>query len=120
MKSYTVWIYKWGKYIEKAICEKCRGLKRTTSCNMCGDTGEVEIPNVGLDRCPCQAVDTHIDNVLIRQKDYIFQLINSSRYKEARCCLTALCELWTINEYKYKYDELIRILNDRRTRQPED
>jgi hypothetical protein len=68
-----------------------------------------------------EVVDTSIDNVVIRQKDYIFQLINSSRYKEARCCLTALCELWTINEYKYKYDELTRKLNEQRTiRHPED
>jgi hypothetical protein len=50
--------------------------------------------------------------LLVRQKEYILDLINKRKYSEARACLTALCELWTIAHYKYKYEELIKRLKD--------
>ena len=65
--------------------------------------------------CPtcrnCQMQGTaseEFDFILVRQKDYILNLINNRRFSEARSCLTVLCELWTKHDYKYKYDELIQ------------
>lgn len=64
--------------------------------------------------------DPEFGFLLVRQKDYILQLINTGRYKEARCCLTVLCELWTQANYTYKYDELMRRINEHRRHHPED
>jgi hypothetical protein len=64
--------------------------------------------------------DPEFGFLLIRQKNYVDQLINTGRYKEARHCLTVLCELWTKSEYKYKYDQLIARLNEHRRKHPED
>lgn len=58
--------------------------------------------------CPFCEKEQENDRVLVRQKDYIINLINNRRFSEARSCLTVLCELWTKHDYKYKYDELIQ------------
>ncbi len=60
------------------------------------------------------------DFILVRQKDYIINLINARRFTEARCCLTILCELWTKHDYKYKYDELWRRIRESSPRRGEE
>lgn len=63
--------------------------------------------------CSCDEMKSsseQFDFILVRQKDYILDLINKRKYKEAHSCLTCLCELWTTHNYKYKYDELIERL----------
>ena len=46
--------------------------------------------------CSCK---NEIDNILIRQKDYILKLIFRGRFVEARCCLSCVSELWKANNY---------------------
>lgn len=53
------------------------------------------------------ASDEQFGFLLVRQKDYIIDLINKRKYKEARAALTVVLELWTICSYIYKYKELI-------------
>ena len=50
--------------------------------------------------------EEEFDFILIRQKEYILNLLDTRRYTEARCCLTILCELWTKHGYLYKYEEI--------------
>lgn len=71
-----------------------------TNCNNCKKDYD-EYENVLCPHC-----DHSMDNILVRQKDYILNLINNRRYTEARCCLTILSELWIKHDYKYKYEEL--------------
>ena len=47
-----------------------------------------------------------LDNILIRQKDFILQLINTRQYERARACLACVRELWEESDYGYKYKEL--------------
>jgi len=56
-----------------------------------------------------------LDFILIRQKDYILNLISKHRYLEARACLVTVCELWTNNDYLYKHNELMNLIREAKT-----
>ena len=51
-----------------------------------------------------------IDNALVRQKDYILQLVNEGRYKEAITLLNFSEDLWASCGYHYKYKEIMRCI----------
>jgi len=57
-----------------------------------------------------------LDNILVRQKDLIFQRINDGAYNEAIAMLHVVRELWTsVNPpYVCKYYELQNIINSRK------
>lgn len=52
-------------------------------------------------------MNEEIDNILVRQKDFILNLISRGRLVEARCCLSCVSELWKANNYEYKTNEII-------------
>lgn len=51
-----------------------------------------------------------LEFILIRQKDYIRNLINRRRLIEAHYCLSMLSEFWIANNYEYKVDELANLI----------
>ena len=59
------------------------------------------------------------DFLLVRQKDYILELINKRKYKEAKACLNCVNELWVNHSYAYKHVELTNLINER-SRRPVD
>ena len=46
------------------------------------------------------------DFILIRQKEFILDLIDKRKFIEARYCLHVLKELWESESYAYKTQEL--------------
>jgi hypothetical protein len=46
------------------------------------------------------------DFILIKQKEYIINLIDSRKFKEADACLKLVRELWETHSYGYKLLEL--------------
>jgi hypothetical protein len=57
----------------------------------------------------------HFDFLLVRQKDFILDLVNRKRTVEATACLAVLKELWYEHSYGYKYEELTERIKQQRT-----
>jgi soluble cytochrome b562 len=58
----------------------------------------------------------NLDNILIRQKDKIIDLIDSGKTKEAQAALRVVEELWAACNYDYKTKELRERIKHKTTR----
>lgn len=54
-----------------------------------------------------------LDNILVRQKDKLIELIDNGHIKEAQLALSILTELWTAASYSYKITELKHRIRNR-------
>jgi hypothetical protein len=63
-----------------------------------------------------RVIDEELTDLLVEQKDNLFKLINGGGQEGlivAKGALNLLLPLWTANGYRYKYDEMMRIVFER-------
>ena len=55
--------------------------------------------------------ESELDNILVRQKDWIIRMIDDGKFNEAQFAIAILVDLWCRCSYGYKIDELIERIN---------
>lgn len=81
------------------------------------DTANREFNNAErLDTLLPKEVGEKLDNMLVRQKDYILSTLDKGDYRAALLTLHCLREFWYAMNYGYKFEEILEKIKKQKER----